>query len=72
MSSSPWSSTLYLPQHSAYDRFDKTISQPFIVALMTDLLGLKATDEVLEIGTGLGYQAAMMASSRAKCQRGDH
>src|SRR5512141_2488902 len=30
---------------------DKTISQPFIVALMTDLLGLEATDTVLEIGT---------------------
>jgi protein-L-isoaspartate(D-aspartate) O-methyltransferase len=40
---------------------DKTISQPFIVALMTDLLGLEATDAVLEIGTGLGYQAAILA-----------
>jgi protein-L-isoaspartate(D-aspartate) O-methyltransferase len=40
--------------------FDKTISQPFIVALMTDLLDLRATDVVLEIGTGLGYQAAIL------------
>jgi protein-L-isoaspartate(D-aspartate) O-methyltransferase len=41
--------------------FDKTISQPFIVAVMTDLLELKADDVVLEIGTGLGYQAAVLA-----------
>jgi protein-L-isoaspartate(D-aspartate) O-methyltransferase len=40
---------------------DKTISQPFIVALMTDLLDLEADDQVLEIGTGLGYQAAILA-----------
>jgi protein-L-isoaspartate(D-aspartate) O-methyltransferase len=41
--------------------FDKTISQPFIVALMTDLLDIRADDTVLEIGTGLGYQAAILA-----------
>jgi protein-L-isoaspartate(D-aspartate) O-methyltransferase len=41
--------------------FDKTISQPFIVALMTDALQLRAEDVVLEIGTGLGYQAAVLA-----------
>ena len=41
--------------------FDKTISQPFIVALMTDLLDIAAGDAVLEIGTGLGYQAAVLA-----------
>lgn len=41
--------------------FDKTISQPFIVALMTDLLDLQTDDRVLEIGTGLGYQAAILA-----------
>jgi protein-L-isoaspartate(D-aspartate) O-methyltransferase len=34
--------------------FEKTISQPFIVALMTDLLDIKADESVLEIGTGLG------------------
>jgi protein-L-isoaspartate(D-aspartate) O-methyltransferase len=39
----------------------QTISQPFIVALMTDLLHLKAGDRVLEIGTGCGYQAAVLA-----------
>lgn len=41
--------------------FGKTISQPFIVALMTDLLELEKSDVVLEIGTGLGYQAAILA-----------
>ncbi len=41
--------------------FDKTLSQPFIGALMLDLLGIEAGQKVLEIGTGLGYQAAIMA-----------
>jgi protein-L-isoaspartate(D-aspartate) O-methyltransferase len=41
--------------------FGQTISQPFIVALMTDLLDLHPTDRVLEIGTGCGYQAAVLA-----------
>lgn len=41
--------------------FDKTISQPFIVALMTDLLAPKPHEAVLEIGTGLGYQSAILA-----------
>ena len=41
--------------------FDKTISQPFMVAVMTDLLELKPHDVVLEIGTGLGYQSAVLA-----------
>lgn len=39
----------------------QTISQPYIVALMTELLELKNTDRVLEIGTGSGYQAAILA-----------
>jgi protein-L-isoaspartate(D-aspartate) O-methyltransferase len=39
----------------------QTISQPFIVALMTDMLDLQAEDVVLEIGTGSGYQAAVLA-----------
>lgn len=39
----------------------QTISQPFIVALMTELLELKPTDRVLEIGTGSGYQTAILA-----------
>jgi protein-L-isoaspartate(D-aspartate) O-methyltransferase len=41
--------------------FDKTISQPLIVAVMTDLLDIRPTDTVLEIGTGLGYQSAILA-----------
>ncbi|MGD2143723.1 MAG: protein-L-isoaspartate(D-aspartate) O-methyltransferase [Anaerolineae bacterium] len=41
--------------------FGQTISQPYIVALMTDLLELKEGDKVLEIGTGSGYQAAVLA-----------
>ena len=39
----------------------QTISQPYIVALMTQYLQLKKTDRVLEIGTGSGYQAAVLA-----------
>ena len=39
----------------------KTISQPFMVALMTDLLAIGEHDKVLEIGTGLGYQTAILA-----------
>lgn len=41
--------------------FGKTISQPFIVALMTDLLAPSPDDVVLEIGAGVGYQAAILA-----------
>ena len=41
--------------------YGQTISQPYIVAVMTDLLKLKKTDRVLEIGTGSGYQAAILA-----------
>ena len=41
--------------------YDKTVSQPFIVALMTDLLDLDAGDVVLEVGAGAGYQAAILA-----------
>ena len=39
----------------------QTISQPFIVALMTDIMEIKPTDKVLEVGTGSGYQAAVLA-----------
>ena len=40
----------------------QTISQPYIVALMTELLEIKTTDMVLEIGTGSGYQTAVLAA----------
>lgn len=46
--------------------FDKTISQPFIGALMLELLGVKPDTRVLEVGTGLGYQAAVMADMGAE------
>ncbi len=39
----------------------QTISQPYIVAYMTELLNLKPTDKVLEVGTGSGYQAAVLS-----------
>ena len=66
-----------VPRHEFVDRFGaasayanrplpighgQTISQPFIVALMTDLLDLQADHRVLEIGTGSGYQAAVLAA----------
>ena len=46
--------------------FDKTLSQPFIGALMIHLLGLEPEMSVLEVGTGLGYQAAVMAEMGAR------
>jgi protein-L-isoaspartate(D-aspartate) O-methyltransferase len=42
--------------------YNQTISQPYIVALMTSLLALEQTSKVLEIGTGSGYQTAVLAS----------
>jgi protein-L-isoaspartate(D-aspartate) O-methyltransferase len=54
-------------QRSAYeDRplpigYDQTISQPFIIALMTEALELTGKEKVLEVGTGSGYQAAILA-----------
>jgi protein-L-isoaspartate(D-aspartate) O-methyltransferase len=55
-----------LAAYAYYDRpipigFDKTISQPFVVAVMTDLLAPRPHEVVLEVGTGLGYQAAVLA-----------
>src|SRR3989338_5859102 len=41
--------------------YGQTISQPYIVALMTQLLEAKSSDKVLEIGTGSGYQSAILA-----------
>ncbi len=61
---------LFVPENvrkSAYeDRplpigYGQTISQPYIVGSMTDLLHIKATDKLLEIGTGSGYQAAILS-----------
>ncbi|GAB5045852.1 protein-L-isoaspartate(D-aspartate) O-methyltransferase [Thermodesulfovibrio sp. TK110] len=61
---------LFVPEDiidSAYDDralpigHGQTISQPYIVALMTELLELKGDEKVLEIGTGSGYQAAILA-----------
>jgi len=54
-------------EHKAYDNTalpigsGQTISQPYIVARMTELLRLKPTSRVLEIGTGSGYQTAILA-----------
>lgn len=61
---------LFVPPHLQTAAFEdgplplergQTISQPFIVALMTQLLRLRAEDSVLEIGTGSGYQTAILA-----------
>ncbi|MFP5246472.1 MAG: protein-L-isoaspartate O-methyltransferase family protein, partial [Thermoanaerobaculia bacterium] len=61
---------LFVPQNlraSAYDDTPlplargQTISQPFIVALMTEMLQLRGNESVLEIGTGSGYQTAILA-----------
>ncbi len=61
---------LFVPQsyrHLAYQDgplpigHDQTISQPYIVAIMTELLQLTGTEKVLEIGTGSGYQAAVLS-----------
>jgi len=54
-------------QHLAYEDIplpiglDQTISQPFIVALMTEALELTGSEKVLELGTGSGYQVAILA-----------
>ncbi len=54
-------------KHLAYEDmplpigFEQTISQPFIVALMTEALQLNGSEKVLEVGTGSGYQAAILA-----------
>jgi protein-L-isoaspartate(D-aspartate) O-methyltransferase len=44
----------------------QTISQPFMVALMTEALGLRGTERVLEVGTGSGYQAAVLGELAAE------
>ncbi len=56
-----------LIRHSAYDDMalpigeGQTISQPYMVAIMTELLELRGSEKVLEVGTGSGYQAAILA-----------
>jgi protein-L-isoaspartate(D-aspartate) O-methyltransferase len=66
---------LFVPQEyrsSAYEDgplpigFEQTISQPYIVAYMTQLLDLTGTERVLEVGTGSGYQAAVLAALTAE------
>jgi protein-L-isoaspartate(D-aspartate) O-methyltransferase len=61
---------LFVPEDKRYRAYDdgplpigkgQTISQPYIVALMTELLELRKGDRVLEVGTGSGYQAAVLA-----------
>jgi protein-L-isoaspartate(D-aspartate) O-methyltransferase len=59
-------------RHHAYDNrplpigYGQTISQPYIVALMSDLIKPQAGDRVLELGTGSGYQAAILAELTAE------
>jgi protein-L-isoaspartate(D-aspartate) O-methyltransferase len=54
-------------EHAAYENrplpigCGQTISQPYIVALMTELLNVRSDDKILEVGTGSGYQAAVLA-----------
>lgn len=61
---------LFVPEHLQHRAYDdmalsigegQTISQPYMVAIMTELLELKGDERVLEIGTGSGYQAAILA-----------
>jgi protein-L-isoaspartate(D-aspartate) O-methyltransferase len=65
----------FVPEKYAANAYDdnplpigmgQTISQPYIVALMTQILHLTGMEEVLEIGTGCGYQAALLAKLAAK------
>jgi protein-L-isoaspartate(D-aspartate) O-methyltransferase len=65
---------LFVPEDYRYTAYDdgpipighsQTISQPYIVALMTDLLCLQGDERVLEIGTGSGYQAAILGMMTA-------
>ncbi len=56
----PWKQDAYIDSPLPIGE-EQTISQPYIVALMTELLELKGPEKVLEIGTGSGYQAAVLA-----------
>ena len=66
---------LFVPaekRHLAYEDgplpigYEQTISQPFIIALMTEALELKGNEKVLELGTGSGYQTAILAELAAR------
>ena len=66
---------IFLPPDRQEDAYDdcalpigdgQTISQPYIVALMTEMLELKGSEKVLEIGTGSGYQTAVLAELAAR------
>jgi protein-L-isoaspartate(D-aspartate) O-methyltransferase len=66
---------LFVPPASASQAYEdyplpighgQTISQPYIVAFMTEALGLKGGEAVLEVGTGSGYQAAVLAEIAAR------
>ena len=66
---------LFVPEHLRYRAYEnkalpigegQTISQPFIVALMTGALELRGWEKVLEIGTGSGYQTAILAELAAE------
>lgn len=67
---------LFVPKNLIGEAYDdgplpigegQTISQPFIVAIMTELLNLKGNEKVLEIGTGSGYQAAVLSQLVDTC-----
>ena len=66
---------LFVPEgvrHQAYEDkplpigYEQTISQPYIIALMTEALELQGTEKVLELGTGSGYQTAILAELTAE------
>ncbi len=66
---------LFMPESIRYNAYDdmamsigegQTISQPYMVAVMTELLELTGTEKVLEIGTGSGYQAAILSELAAE------
>ena len=66
---------LFMPEPVRYAAYDdmamsigegQTISQPYMVAIMTEALDLTGTEKVLEIGTGSGYQAAILAELAAE------
>jgi len=65
----------FLPPHLAHDAYEdaplpigsgQTISQPYIVALMTQCLAVRCGDRILEIGTGSGYQTAILSHLGAR------